>query len=114
MARIERLALRLQTGARGTPGPVLVEFNGHELGCGPGAGGTDAGEVFEGQVEPRSVAHSVVLVGPESGDWDLERIEVTYDPGDGEPWTVCLGPVSLDPRTAVDIWRPRPLPVFDV
>ena len=114
MPRIDRFTVTIQTGATGNAGPVRFDFNGHTMGFEESDGGTGGGERFEGSFAARSVAHSVALVGPEDGTWDIERITVRYETTDGDPWDVSFGPITLDGFTALDIWHDRPLPTFDV
>jgi hypothetical protein len=114
MARIDRLEIRIQTGSQGSDSEVKFQFNGHTLPFDNPSGGTGAGEVFEGAFDLMSVAHAVALNGPESGEWAIDKIAVTYHPSMGDPWDLCWGPVLLDATNAVNLWAEAPTPTFDV
>ena len=114
MPRIERFHVTITTGASGHESPVRFDFNGHTLPFEDSTGSTESGASFEGSFAARSVAHSVAILGPEAGSWDIERVTVRYESGDGDPWDGTFGPITLDDSTALDIWHDRPLETFDV
>jgi len=114
MARIERLEVRIQTGAQGTDSEVKFQFNGHTLAFDSPSGGTGAGEIFEGSFDLMSVAHSIALNGPESGEWAIEEVQVTYHPSNGDSWDLRWGPIALNGANAVNLWQEAPTPTFDV
>jgi hypothetical protein len=113
MPKVHRIRLELQTGARGHEEPVVFSFNSHDLPLRVLEGGPGAGQTLVGEFEPQSVAHSVTLLGPSTGVWDVQHLSVTYSAGADE-WTVRFEPFELDPQTAADIWEPPPLPTWDV
>ena len=94
--------------------PVHFTINGHKLPFDDFKGGTGAGETFEGEFEIRSFAHSLTLVGPESGSWKIHKIHVEYDCENTQPYSVTFGEVALDETTEVNIWQDPPLPTWDV
>ncbi len=75
---------------------------------------TGAGETAEVQGSPQSFPHALLLGGPEEGAWEIEGIEATYHCQAEEPYTVRLGAVTLDHRSDLNIWHPRPGEVLDV
>ncbi len=113
MGRLESIALVVSTGEQGHSGPVVVEFNGFRFECLDSAGRAASGERFSAKLPLRSVAHSLRLVGPETGCWDLASLELTVDPG-LEPYTVAFEPFSLAAGEVADLLVERPTPYFDV
>ncbi len=114
MPRVNRLQCEIQTGDVGLDGDVVLAFNGHPLGFDGVEGGTGPGETLSGSFSPRSVAHSVTLVGPAEGEWAIDSITVTYELDVGEPYVVRYGAVELDSTNQVNIWAEPPRPTFDV
>ncbi len=114
MPRLNTFKVTVETGDTGTPGPVKFSINNHTLPFEDTQGGTAPGETFEGRFEVNSYAHSLTLVGPEEGRWDIRRITVDYDCDHTEPYTVNFGAVTLDDTNQVNIWQDPPLPAFEV
>ena len=114
MPRVNRLQCEIVTGDMGLEGDVVLAFNGHPLTFEGAEGGAAAGETFTGSFSPRSVAHSVTLVGPEDGEWSIDSITVTYELDIGEPYVVRYGAITLDESNQVNIWAEPPRPTFDV
>jgi hypothetical protein len=114
MPRISHLQLSIETGQNGWDGPVSIAFNGHELPLEKGQGGCSSGETLNGELSPNSFAHSVVLVGPESGAWDIAGLKVTYEVPGEESYTIRFGAITLGDAESLDIWQERPLLTFDV
>lgn len=114
MPRVNTFKVEITTGETGQPGPVRFDFNGHTMEFQNVKGGTGPGETFEGSFDARSFAHSVALVGPAEGKWAIDKLVITYHADASDPYTVTFGNVVLDDTTALDIWRDKPLPAFDV
>ena len=114
MPRLDQFNLKITTGAQGLEGPLKFSINGFPLGFDEVAGGTGAGETAEVQGSPQSFPHALLLGGPEEGAWEIEGIEATYHCQAEEPYTVRLGAVTLDHRSDLNIWHPRPGEVLDV
>ena len=72
MPRVRSFSVRIQTGQVGTDTPVRCNFNSHEVELNVISGGTGAGQVFEGEFLPMSFAHTLTIVGPEEGEWEIE------------------------------------------
>ena len=113
MAKVRRIHVEILTGSDGHTEPVMFEFNSHALAFRPIDGGTSAGQRFEGDFEPESIAHSVTLIGPATGKWSIESLRVTYTAAES-PHSIEFGPFELDEDTAADIWEPPPLPSWEV
>ena len=94
--------------------PVHFNFNNHKLPFDNATGSAEPGMLFEGSFDVNSFAHSLTLVGPESGKWEIEKISVEYDCENEKPYTVHFGKVNLDETTEVNIWQDLPVPAFDV
>jgi hypothetical protein len=73
MPKLNSIKVKIETGDQGTPGPVLFSINRHNVPFENVTGNTDAGEVFEGGYAINSFAHSLTLVGPEKGQWDIKK-----------------------------------------
>ena len=114
MPRLERFEIEIETGDKGTEGPIQFRFNGHTLNFEEPTGGTAAQATFPGPFEPRSFAHSLVLLGPESGEWALERVRVQFYCSGTDPYSVCYGAAELNERNALDLWQDPPLESFEV
>ena len=113
MPRVELLSVSVQTGAHALTAPVRLEFNGHVLPANTASGSTGVGETYSASFAPRSMAHSVRLMGPPEGRWAVTRCTVTIDTGI-VPYTVEFEPFELGPKDAASLWAEPPEPVFDV
>lgn len=113
MPRIEQLRVAITTGAVGHHEPVRVEFNGHVLPAIEAVGGAAAGASFDGRFSPRSMSHSIRLLGPSAGAWEVQECRVTLDTG-VEPYTVTFEPFVLQAGEAASLWAERPAIPFDV
>ena len=114
MPKVNIFKVQVQTGLKGISEPVHFNFNNHKLEFENVTGSAEAGKNFEGNFEVNSFAHSLTLVGPQSGKWEIEKIAVEYDCENEEPYTVQFGSVTLDETTEVNIWRDPPVQSFDV
>ena len=114
MPKVQQIECTITTGKVGTESDVILAFNGHPLPFDNPDGGTGSGESFSGSFAPMSVAHSVSIVGPTEGDWDIQEIAVTYHLDIGEPYSVRFGPIALNTTNQVNIWAEPPRPIFDV
>ncbi len=114
MPKIDTIAIEVKTGDQGTTDPVTFQFNGHTLSFEETQGGTAPGEIFQGSFEVGSYGHSVALNGPKTGEWQIEELRVTYELGDSDSYSIRFGAVSLNEDNALNIYRSRPRPTFDV
>ncbi len=115
MPRIETVTVRITTGSRGCEAPVRIRFNSFELPLKTTHGGTAPGERYEGTFRLSSIGHSCALIGPRSGPWDLERLEVVFDYGPAQPAAVHdFGTVILEIGQELDVLTKPPPPAFDV
>jgi len=114
MPKLNRFKIEIETGETGTDAPVHFTINNHKLPLEETQGGVGPSETFSGGFEIRSFAHSLTLVGPESGHWDIRKMKVDYDCENTPPYSVVFGAVTLDDTTEVNIWQDPPLPIWDV
>lgn len=114
MAFLEQFTLRLTTGGEGPGERPRYAINGFSLDFDELKGGTGPGETLEASGSPESYPHSLVLHGPKTGQWEISGIELTYYCMDDEPYTVRLGPVTLDNESDLNLWHERPAYVFAV
>lgn len=114
MPKLNRFNIEIETGESGTQLPVHFTINNHKLPLEDTEGGVGPGETFAGGFEIRSLAHSLTLVGPDSGQWVIRKIKVDYDCEHTPPYSAVFGEVTLDEATEVNIWQDPPLPTWDV
>ncbi|MBI1319915.1 MAG: helicase [Candidatus Hydrogenedens sp.] len=114
MPRLESFDMKIKTGERGPNKAPSYEINGFKLDFDEMAGGNGPGETLELSGEPQSFPHSLVLIGPEDGAWDIAEVQLTYQVMGGPPYTVRLGAVTLDGESNLNIWYDRPPKVIDV
>ena len=114
MPRVNTFKVKVQTGPQGMSEPVHFNFNNHKLPFENATGSAESGEVFEGSFDVSSFAHSLTLVGPESGKWEIEKIRVDYECEGEKPYVVNWGTVTLDETTEVNLWQDPPVSAFDV
>ena len=113
MPLVKTVKVEITTARRDVDWPVMLEFNGHQLPFDT-VDEVDESHVFRGGFTPNSFAHSVLIVGPETGEWEISGLQVTYDPMGHDPYTVHFGEITLDSETSLDIWQDPPLPTFEV
>lgn len=114
MPRLLDFKMTIQTGDKGMEGPVMFSINNHHVPLEDVTGGCGAGEVIEGGFKVNSFAHSMTLIGPEKGEWEIKTLKVDFNCENAEPYSVTFGPVTLDDKTEVNVWQDPPLPTFDV
>ena len=114
MAKLNKFLIKIETGDQGIAEPVKFSINGFPVAFENGVGGTASGQVFEASYEVNSFPHSLALIGPEKGTWDIKKIFMEYNCQDAKPYSITFGEVTLDETLEVDIWKEPPLPSFDV
>ena len=114
MPRIDTIRVEIQTGGSGPDGPVQFQFNGHTLAFENGEGNTAPGGKYTGEFEVGSFAHSVVLVGPEQGEWAIDDLRVSYLLDGEDAYHLRFAPITLSDSQNLNIYRPRPRPTFEV
>jgi hypothetical protein len=114
MPKVNTFKVTVQTGQQGMSENVHFNFNNHKMPFEDVIGSAESGKTFEGSFSVNSFAHSLTLVGPESGKWEIEKISIEYDCESEKPYTVHFGRVTLDETTEVNIWQDSPVPAFDV
>lgn len=114
MPRLESFTLKLTTGEQGLPTPPKYAINGFPLDFDEIKGGFAPGETAELMGSPQSFPHSLVLIGPEEGEWDIQGLTATYHCAGSQPYSVRLGAITLQDDTDLNIWHQRPAKVLDV
>ena len=114
MAKLRKFEVEIETGKSGNTETVHFCINNHKLAFETSSGGAGPGETFKGAFEVNSYAHSLTLAGPESGEWDINKIKVNFDLEGGKPYEVAYGEVTLNETNEVNLWRDPPIPAFDV
>lgn len=114
MPRLDTLSLKITTGKRGPNQEPRYEINGFELDFNEVKGSNSPGETLELSGSPQSFPHSLTLIGPKEGHWDVERIDATYHSDCDEPYTIHLGAITLDAETKLNLKYDRPLKLLDV
>jgi len=114
MPKLNSFNIKITTGEQGMDEAVQFSINSHVVPFDNIQGGTGAGQTFEGDFEINSFAHSLTLVGPEKGKWNIREMEVGFETENIEPYSVRYGEVTLDPTTEVNLWQDPPLKTFDV
>ncbi len=114
MPRLEKICLKIRTGAQGLDALPKYSINGFPLEFDETKGGTGAGETLEATGHPQSFPHTLLLSGAGRGAWDIEEFEATYHCARMEPYTVRLAPISLDHDADLNIWYEPPPKVIDV
>ena len=114
MPRLLDFKMTIETGDKGTEGPVMFSINNHQVPLENVEGGCGPGETISGGFQVNSFAHSMTLIGPVKGEWKIKTLKVDFNCENTEPYSVTFGPVTLDDKTEVNVWRDPPLPTFDV
>ena len=114
MPRLESFTMKVSTGERGLAELPKYAINGFPLEFDEVKGGFGPGESAETLASPQSFPHSLVLVGPEEGAWDVREILITYHCAGAQPYSVRLGAVTLEDDTDLNIWHQRPARVLEV
>lgn len=114
MPRLDTFKLSLRTGDSGPGAVPKYTINGFPLEFDEFEGGTGPGETLQAVAHPQSFPHTLILSGPEEGNWDIEGGEITYHCDGDDPYTLTLGAVSLDDHADLNLWYAKPPKVFDV
>jgi hypothetical protein len=113
--KIETVTVRIATGKSGTADPVRIRFNNFEIPLKAVNGGCGPHESFEGTFRLGSVGHACVLLGPKTGTWDIESLEVAWDYGPyAEQVTHRFGATPLAAGGEINILDAPPPPPFEV
>jgi hypothetical protein len=104
MARLQQLKLTITTGDEGTRSPVRIRINGHTIPVIRTGGGTGPRERFEGSIQIGSVVHSLELLGPPLGRWEIGGLHAWFLMDQGDPYGNEVGPVMLEANTSINIW----------
>ena len=114
MAKLNSFRLTITTGGTGPGAIPRYSINGFLVDFDETQGGVGVGETFVAAASPYSFPHTLLLVGPESGTWEIEKMDAWYDCEGEEPYTVLLGAVTLDAQSDLNLWYERPERVLDV
>jgi len=114
MPRLDTFTMTIRTGERGPNRTPRYEINGFALDFDEIEGGNGPGETLELTGSPQSFPHSLALVGPEKGHWDIASVEMEMRVVGADPYNVRLGAVTLDEDTNLNLWYERPPVLLDV
>jgi hypothetical protein len=114
MNRLERFMVTLKTGPRGRDDLPRVCINDKAYELENVEGSASSGSVLKGWFAPHAMIQQFVLEGPNGGFWDVEETQVTYKTRSREPYTVRLGPVTLDSYSDMNLWYDSPEDTFEV
>jgi hypothetical protein len=114
MPRLNTFTLEIKTGENAGPERPQYSINSFPLDFDESEGSVAPGAVLKVTGTPQSFPHTLLLMGPSEGCWDIESVHATYDCADEDPYTIHLGAVSLDDNSDLNIWYERPVTAFDV
>lgn len=114
MPRLETFELQIKTGAQAGGDTPQYSINGFTLEFDEVDGSAAPGETLTVKAAPQSYPHSLLLMGPEEGEWNIEGITATYYCAGDEPYVMRLGPITLDDHSDLNIWYERPPKTIDV
>ncbi|MCC6490325.1 MAG: helicase [Candidatus Hydrogenedentes bacterium] len=114
MPKLNTFQISVRTGVRGVDMLPQWVINGFPVDFEDVRGSTKSGDTFEATGSPGSFPHTLLLRGPDEGNWDIEETRITYYPNGEEPYTVRLGAVTLDAESDMNLWYERPQAVLDV
>ena len=114
MPRLDTFTLEIRTGETRGPERPKFKINSFPLDFESLDGGTGPVEILTASGSSQSFPHSLMLCGPENGQWDIEGVTATYQCANDEPYTIRMGAVTLDDKSDLNIWHERPAPAFDV
>jgi hypothetical protein len=113
MPRLDTLKLKIITGKRGPGSIPRYEINSFEIDFDDVTGSNNPGGTLELEGAPQSFPHSLALIGPDQGHWDIESLTATYYTGD-DSHTVNLGSVTLDGETKLNLKYESQAELIDV
>lgn len=114
MPKLDTFDLEIKTGDKGRDDVPKYAINGFPLDFDAYTGGAGPSETFKAKGSPRSFPHSLTLIGPESGEWEIESMSMTYYCSGEDPYTIRIGKFTLDDQSDANIWHDAPAEVFDV
>jgi hypothetical protein len=114
MPKLKTFKIKIETGDSGIDEPVRFSVNGFQIPFEDFKGTPQSGETFEGSYDINSFPHSLSLVGPEKGDWNIKEMAVEFHVENADPYSVSFGEIKLDETNEANIWQDPPLPTFDV
>ena len=114
MPKLKTFNIKIETGDSGIDEPVRFSVNGFQVPFEDIKGKPQPGEVFEAAYEINSFPHSLTLVGPDKGKWNIKKVEVEYHLENADPYSVTFGEMNLDETNEANIWQEPPLPTYDV
>lgn len=108
---LQSFTLTVKTGEHGIAEMPRYAINGFPLEFEESSGGCGPGEEFHATGYPGSYPHSLLLVGPREGVWDIEETSVTYWLEGERPYSVRLGAAQLNETSDLNLWYEPPMPV---
>ena len=114
MPKLNQFQIKIKTGETGLDESVRFAINGFQIPFENVTGGTGPGQTFEAGFEVNSHPHSLTLVGPDKGKWNIKQISLKFDVEGVESYPITFGEMTLDETTEANILYDPPLPTFDV
>ena len=114
MPRLISFGVKITTGEHGHEEAVRCCINGHTMALTNTDGHTGPGGFFTGDFTVNSFVHSLTILGPDEGQWEISEIEVSYECADTDLYTAKFGAVALDESNEVNIWTDPTPNVFYV
>lgn len=114
MPKLNSFELIIRTGEKPLESTPTFIINGFPLDFEQVEGSTGVGDTLRATGSPESFPHTLLLHGPEEGEWEITEIRATYFTQGEEPYHIRFGRVLLDDKSDLNIWAERPLPTFDV
>ena len=114
MARLRTFVLRLTFGENAPHAMPEYLINGFDVTFDEVTGEIGPGKTVTATAPPESYPHTLVLRGPDTGQWDILEGAVTYWYEDEEPWTCPLGAVILREREDLQLLYAKPNWIVEV
>ena len=114
MPKLKSFNVIIETGDSGIEEKIQFSVNGFKVPLDNVTGSSQPGKTMEAGYEINSFPHSLTLVGPEKGKWNIKKMCVEYHVENEEPYSISFGEITLDETNEVNIWQEPPMPTIDV
>lgn len=103
LIQTQQLTLDAGTPSPGTPVPVRIRINQFVVPLNRLKGDLEPGHTYEGSLDINSVVHSLELMGPPSGRWEIDSMTATFRMDNGSHVHEMVS-ISLDANQPTNIW----------